>query len=82
MIIPFGIIKNYHVIINGKKFYDQAIDSDIKSFKEIRKLSTRQCEDYTIRCLLDYEYIKYHYGLIIVDLSRQKELDTDLKTIQ
>ena len=25
------IIKNYNVMINGKKFYDQAIDSDIKN---------------------------------------------------
>ena len=25
-----GIIKNYNVIINGQKFYDQSIDSDIK----------------------------------------------------
>ena len=24
-----GVIRNYHVIINGKKFYDQLIDYDI-----------------------------------------------------
>ena len=28
-----GIIKNYNVILNGKNFYDQAIDSDIKRYK-------------------------------------------------
>ena len=28
--LPKGIIKNYKMIINGKNFYDQAIDSDIK----------------------------------------------------
>ena len=27
---PKGIIKNYNVIINGKNFYDQPIDSGIK----------------------------------------------------
>ena len=27
---PKGIIKNYNVIINGKNFYDQPIDSSIK----------------------------------------------------
>ena len=32
--------------------------------------------------LLDYEYIKNHYRLIAVDLSRQKELGADLKPIQ
>ena len=32
--------------------------------------------------MLDYGYIKKHYRLTTVDLSRQKELDTDLKSIQ
>ena len=40
-------IKNYNVIINGKNFYDQPIDSDIKRYKEIRKLATVKVEDYT-----------------------------------
>ena len=46
------IIKNYNVIINGKKFYDQPIDSDIKRYEKIR---------ITTGCLLDYDYIKNHY---------------------
>ena len=48
-----GIIKNYNVIMNGKNFYDQAIDYDIKRYEEIRKLTTGQGEDYTSGCLLD-----------------------------
>ena len=32
--------------------------------------------------MLDYNYIKNHYELIAVDLSRQKELDGDPKAIQ
>ena len=32
--------------------------------------------------LLDYEYVKNHYRLIAVDLSRQKELDADPKGIE
>ena len=66
------IIKNYNVIINGKNIYDQGINSDTKQYKEIRKLTTGPGEDYTTRCLLDYDYIKNHYTLIVVDLSRQK----------
>ena len=64
------IIKNYNVIFNGKHFYDQPIDSDIKLYEEIKKLTTRQGEDYTRGCFLDYEYIKDHYRLTAVDLSR------------
>ena len=51
------------MIINGKKFYDQASDSDIK---------TGQGENYTTGCLLDYDFIKHHYRLTAVDLSRKK----------
>ena len=42
-----GIIKNHNVIINGKNFYDQPVDSDIKRYEEIRKLTTEQGEDCT-----------------------------------
>ena len=72
--LPKGIINNY-VIVNGKIFYDQAIDSDIKRYEEIRKLIAAQGEDYTAGCLLDYDYIKNHYIFIAVDLSRQNRLD-------
>ena len=44
-----GINKNYNVITDR-----QAIDSDIKRYKEIRKLTTRQGDDYTTGCLLDW----------------------------
>ena len=75
-------MKNYNVIINGKNFFHQLIDSDLKQDEEIRKLTTGQGEDYTTRCLLDYDYIKNLYRLIAVGLIRQIELDADLKTIQ
>ena len=42
-----GIIENYNVIINGKSFYDQPNDSDIKRYEEIRTLTTEKDEDYT-----------------------------------
>ena len=41
-----------------KNFYNQAFDSYIKRYEEIRKLVTRQGKDYTAKCLLDYDYIK------------------------
>ena len=42
---------NQQLIINGKNFYDQAIDSDIKRFKRIRK-PTRQGENSITGCLI------------------------------
>ena len=55
-----------------KKLYDQPTDSNTKRCEDIRKLTKGQGEDYTTRCLLDYEYIKNHNRLIALDLSRQK----------
>ena len=65
-----------------KNIYDQAIDSDVKRYEEIRKLTTGQGEDYTTQCSLDYDYTKNHCRLIAIDLSRQKELDAYPKAIQ
>ena len=36
--LPKGVIKNYHVIINGKNFHDQPVDSDIKRYEEINRV--------------------------------------------
>ena len=41
--------------MNEKIFFDQAIGSDIKRYKDIRKLTTGQGENYTTGCLLDYD---------------------------
>ena len=32
--------------------------------------------------MLNYEFIKHHYRLIVIDLSQQKELDVHSKAIQ
>ena len=37
---PKDIIKNYNVIINGKNNFGQPIDSDVKRYQEIRKITT------------------------------------------
>ena len=49
---------------------------------EIKKTVTGQGDDYTTGCLLYYQYFKDHYQVIAIDLSKQKELDTDSRAIQ
>ena len=58
--LPKGIVNNYNVIINWKNFSDQVINSDIKQYEEIRRLTKGQAEDYTTACLLNYDYTKNH----------------------
>ena len=63
--LPKGIINNDVILANRNNVYNQAIDSDIKWYEEITKLTAGQCEDYTSRCLLDYD-IK-NLSKIIID---------------
>ena len=51
-------------------------------YDEIRKIATGKGDDYTTVCLLDYQYLRNHYHLTAVDLSKQKELDADPRAIQ
>ena len=39
----------------------------IKQYDEVREVSTRQGDDYTTGCLLDYAYFRDNYRLIVVD---------------
>ena len=80
--LPRVDITNYNVLIDGRNFYDQPINDQIKNYDEIRKIATRTGDYCTTGCLLDYQYFKYHYQLIAVDLYKQEELDADPRVIQ
>ena len=69
-------------MIDGKNFFDEPINSMIKTYENIRKIATGQGDDYTTGCLLDYSYFKENYKMIAIDLSRQNELDADPRAIQ
>ena len=69
-------------MIDDRNLYDQPVNSQINKYDEIIKISTGQRDDYTIGCLLDYQYFKDHYRLIVADLSKQKQLDVDPRAIQ
>ena len=75
--LPRVKIENYNIEIDGRNFYDQPINDSIKQFNEIRKKLTRQGDDYTTGCLLNFAYFEKNYRLIAVDLSKQKALDAD-----
>ena len=73
---------NKYVIIDGRNVYDNPIESDIEKYRELKKVMIGKGEDYTTGSLLDFNYFKKHYKLVAVDLSKQKELDADLRAIQ
>ena len=71
-----------YVIIDGRNFYDNPIESDIEKYRELKKVMIGKGEDYTTGSLLDFNYFDKHYKLLAVDLSKQKELDADPRAIQ
>ena len=46
-------------LINQKKY-------DVKTYDNIRKITIGQGEDYTPGSLLDYNYFKKHYSMIVI----------------
>ena len=57
-------ITNYNVLIDGRNFYDQPINDQIKKYDEIRNIAIGKGDDYTTGCLLDYQYFKDYYQLM------------------
>ena len=45
---------NKYVIIDGRNFYDNPIESDIEKYRELKKVMIGKGEDYTTGSLLDY----------------------------
>ena len=68
--------------LNGKNLFDQRINTNNKTFQNIRKIATGQWYDYANGCLLDYRYFKENYKMIAIDLSKQQTLDSDLRAIE
>ena len=69
--LPQIEIKDYNVMIDCKNFLDQPINSDLKTYENIRKIAIGQGDDYTTGCLLDYSYFKENFKMIAIDLSKQ-----------
>ena len=80
--LPRNGLKKYNVIIDGRNFYDNPIESDIEKYRELKKVTIGEGEDYTTGSLLDYDCFNKYYKLVAVDLSKQKELDADPRAIQ
>ena len=78
--LPKVEIKDYNVMIDGKNFFDQPINSMTKTYENIRKIATGQADDYTTGCVL--YCFKNHHQMIAIDLSKQQALDADPRAIQ
>ena len=80
--LPRIDLEKYNVIIDGRDFYDNPIESDIEKYRELTKVMIGKGEDNTTGSLFDFNYFNKHYRLVAVDLYKQKELDADPRAIQ
>ena len=65
--LPRIDLNKCNVIIDGRNFYDNPIESDIEKYRELKKVMIGKGEDYTTGSLLDFDYFKKHYKLVAVD---------------
>ena len=73
-------IKDNNVMIDRHNFFDQLVKNVIRTYDNIRKMSTYQGDNYATGCFLDYVY--FEKKLLTMDLSKQKTLNADSKAIQ
>ena len=70
--LPRIDLEKYNVIIDGRNFYDNPIESDIEKYRELKKVMIGKGEDYTTGSLLDFNYFKEHYKLVAVIYLNKK----------
>ena len=68
-------------MMNGKNVFDQTIKNDIRTYDNIKKISTDKGDNYTTGCLLDFVYFKIDHKMIATDLSKKHVLDSNPKAI-
>ena len=73
--LPRAEIKDYNILIDGRNFYDQNVNSSIVRYNELLKMTTGRSEDYSTGCLLDYNYYIKDFNVVGIDLSHQAVLD-------
>ena len=67
--LPKVMVKDYNVIIDKLVFFDLPIKTKEEAYEKIIDISKNN--EYTTGNLLDYDYFKKHYKLIVIDLSKQ-----------
>ena len=45
--LPKAEIKDYNILIDGRNFYDQNVNSNILKYNELLKMTTGRSEDYS-----------------------------------
>ena len=69
-------------MINGKNVFDQSINRELKTYENIRRITTGQGDYYTTGCLLNYSYFTENCNIIAIDLSKQQVPNDNPRAMQ
>ena len=67
--LPRAEIKDYNILIDGRNFYDQNVNSSIVRYNELLKMTTGRSKDYRKGCLLDYDYYLKDFNIVGIATS-------------
>lgn len=56
-------------MIDGENLFDQPIRNDVKTYKNITKITTGHRDDYLNGCLLSYQCFKKNYKMTAINLG-------------
>ena len=74
------MVKDFNVIIDKLAFFDLPIKTEEEAYEKIIDISRNN--EYTTGNLLDYDYFKKYYKLVVIDFSKQKVLQENEDLIQ
>ena len=57
---------------DGRNFFDQPVEKDLRTYDSIKKIVIGQCHNYINCCFLDYHYFKKYFELIEIDFCKQE----------
>ena len=63
------------------KTFNQPVKNNKVTYENIRTIVTGEGDDYTTGCLLDYNYFRKYYKMIVVDLNKQQALDEVIQQV-
>ena len=79
--LPLVKIKNYNVVDDGLYFFDHPVKNNSKTYDNIQMIALGEGDDYTTRCLLDYNYFNKYCKVIAIDLSKHQAMEAILLQI-
>ena len=72
--VPKVQIKDFNVLIDGKRFFDFPIKNEEEAYEKIIDMSNNNNNNYVTGNLLDFAYYKENYKLIAIDLNKQTKI--------